>query len=364
MLVSLYPRIFSLVSAEPPYHLAQDDMLEFVRAHLWGPNWREHAEYATKARLLARDFAAAKVSTRQSAINVKEYYRQRRTTGERMALYREAACELGGAALAAALADSESLRAKQDITDLYVVSCTGYTAPGLDILLSRELGLSPTVRRTNIGHMGCFGAMVGLRQALASARAYPGATVAMLSVELCSLHLTQTDNPETLTLFALFGDAAAALVIGHDAHATGPEIIDVYCAADFEAADQMSWTISDEGFLMTLSPRVPVTLRRNIAATVDGLLEPHGLRPDDITHWLVHPGGPSILSVIQRQLELSDEQMALSWQVLRDHGNCSSATILLILEALMKSGRPRKGEWGVMMAFGPGLTLETCLIRF
>ena len=83
-----------------------------------------------------------------------------------------------------------------------------------------------------------------------------------------------------------------------------------------------------------------------------------------MTHWLVHPGGPSIVEAIQGRLHLSEEQVAPSWQVLREHGNCSSATVLLMLDALLRSGRPRPGEWGVMMAFGPGLTLETCLFRF
>ncbi|HLY29986.1 MAG TPA: type III polyketide synthase [Ktedonobacterales bacterium] len=362
--MSQYPRILGIAAAHPPFHYQQEETLATVQAYLLGPGWREKPELAARGQALARDFAAAQVERRQCAINVSEFYQGRRSTGERMALYREVACELGETALRSALTNCDPVRAADDITDLFVVSCTGYTAPGLDVLLARDVGLPRDIRRTNIGHMGCFGAMVGLRQGLATARAYPGATVAMLSVEICSLHLMPSENPEVLTSFSLFGDAAAALVIGHDSQATGPEIVGVHCAADFSAADQMSWTITDEGFVMSLSPRVPVTLRRNIRGVMDGLLTPHGLRPDDISHWLVHPGGPSILTVIQRQLELSDDQMALSWQVLRDHGNCSSATVLLILEALLQSGRPRRGEWGVMMAFGPGLTLETCLLRF
>ena len=164
--------------------------------------------------------------------------------------------------------------------------------------------------------------------------------------------------------FALFGDAAAAVLVSDDPNATGPELVDTYCAAEFGAADQMSWTITDYGFVMGLSPRVPVTLRRTVAGVVGRLLAPHGLTSRDVTHWLVHPGGPSILDVIQHKLELSDEQMALSWQVLREHGNCSSATVLVMLDELVRSGRFQPGEWGVMMAFGPGLTLETCLLRF
>jgi predicted naringenin-chalcone synthase len=127
---------------------------------------------------------------------------------------------------------------------------------------------------------------------------------------------------------------------------------------------QMSWTIGDDGFAMTLSPRVPVSLRRIVRDVVDHLLRPHGLAVEDVQHWIVHPGGPSILEVVQARLGLSDEQMDPSWTVLREHGNCSSATVLLILDCMMRSERARPGEWGVMLAFGPGLTVETALLRF
>ena len=359
-----YPRILAIGAAQPPFHYQQDEILAAMQTNLLGPGWQARPAQQIQARVLAQAFAATQVAQRQSAVDLPTFYQQPRSTGERMAVYGKEAYALGGAALEAALTNAQALRRTTDITDFFVISCTGYIAPGLDILLARDLGLARTVRRVNIGHMGCFGALVGLRQSLAATQADPTATAAMLCVELASLHFMPSADPEVLTAFALFGDAAAALVIGHDEGATGPEIVGTYCAADFDTADQMSWTITDQGFVMGLSPRVPVTLRRNISGIVEGLLAPHGLHPADITHWMVHPGGPSILQVIQKQMELSDEQMALSWQILRDHGNCSSATVLLILEALLQSGKPRTGEWGVMMAFGPGLTLETCLLRF
>ncbi|MDE3231266.1 MAG: type III polyketide synthase [Chloroflexota bacterium] len=359
-----HPRILSIASASAPHRYSQDELLTFVQSYVLGRDWREHPERAARAHALAQSFANVRTDARQCVVDVESFYSRRRTTGERMAVYRDAAYALGDEALRAALESGPEGRGAKAISDFYVVSCTGYVAPGLDVLLARDLGMSPSVRRVNIGHMGCYGALVGMRQCLATARAYPDATAAMLSVELSSLHLAPSDDPEFLTLLALFGDAAAALTLGYDDAATGPEVVDAYCAADFAGVNQMSWTISDQGFVMGLSPRVPVTLRRNISGALAELLAPHGLGPSDIAHWMVHPGGPSILEVIQRQLELSDEQMALSWQVLREHGNCSSATVLLILEELMRSGRARHGEWGVMMAFGPGLTLEMCLLRF
>ncbi len=362
--MKLHPRILAIGSAQPPFHYRQDDILAFTQGYLLGSDWRERPEQAARARALEQAFRSVQVEERQCAVDIHDFYQRRRATGERMEVYRETAYALGDEALRSALHDERLPRTAHDITDLYVVSCTGYAAPGLDALLARDLGMSRSVRRVSIGHMGCYGALVGLRQCLATLRAYPESTAALLCVELSSLHMRRTDDPETMVQMALFGDAAAALVIGNDEAATGPEVVDTFCVADFASAAQMSWTISDEGFVMGLSSRVPVTLRRNIGGAVEGLLTPHGLRVSDITHWIVHPGGPSILTVIQRQLELRDEQMALSWQILRDRGNCSSTTVLLILEALLRSGKPRRGEWGVMMAFGPGLTLETCLLRF
>lgn len=356
-----HPRIIASATAFPSQTYTQDTLCAFIQEHNLGAHWADSPATAARGAEIARLFASSRVQQRQSVIDIAAFYRGTRSTGERMAEYRTAGVDLGRAALAACLGEAIGPAA---ISDLVVVSCTGYCAPGLDILLARDLGLPADTRRVCVGHMGCFGALVGLRQALATVRAHPGATAAMLSVELCSLHFAPSDNLEVLTSFALFGDAAAAIVVRDDATATGPEIVDVYCAADFPAMDQMSWTITDEGFIMGLSPRVPVTLRRKIGGVVERLLAPHDLTVPDITHWLVHPGGPSILEAIAGKLELSDAQMAPAWRALGEHGNCSSATVLVMLDDLIRSGQARPGEWAVMMAFGPGLTLETCLLQF
>lgn len=361
--MSRYPRILSVATAAPPRHYDQATVLATVQRHILGPDWQERKELTDRAAAIAHLFQASQVLHRQSAVDLADYYARPRSTGERMATYSTAAYDVGRAALTAAI-NAVHARTASAVTDFSVVSCTGYTAPGLDILLARDLGMEPDTRRVSIGHMGCFGALVGLRQSLAAVRAYPHAMAALLCVELSSLHFQPTDAPESLTSFALFGDAAAALTLGFAGEGQGPEVVGTFCATDFATADQMSWTITDAGFVMGLSPRVPVTLRRSIGTVVENLLAPHGLTAEDITHWIIHPGGPSILQAIQQRLHLSDAQMAPSWQILRDHGNCSSATVLLILNALLQSGTTRRGEWGVMMAFGPGLTVETCLLRF
>jgi predicted naringenin-chalcone synthase len=362
--VASTPRILCAAAAFPSNEYTQDIVCAEAQLRLLGPDWRDDAAKRERGEQIAHLFAATQVERRRGAVELFSYYQRQPTTGERMADYAAAGYTLGREAMERCLGRAEGMRTARDISDLFLVSCTGYAAPGLDIRLARDLDMARDVRRVTIGHMGCHGALVGLRQSLAAVRAHPGATAALLSVELASLHYSPTLEPDVLTAFALFGDAAAAVLVSDAPAAAGPELVDTYCAAEFDAAAQMTWTITDHGFVMGLSPRVPVTLRRTVAGVVEHLLAPHGLTARDVTHWLVHPGGPSILEAIQARLELRDEQMALSWRVLHEHGNCSSVTVLLILDELMRAGAARQGEWGVMMAFGPGLTLETCLLRF
>ena len=358
------PRILSVGIAHPAHEFSQNWLRERFCERVLGPGWQQRPEAVEQGRQIERLFAATRVHTRQMAVDLPAYYTRPRSVGERMATYAIEAPALGRAALAAALRDAVDRVGPAEVADFFVVSCTGYVAPGLDILLSRDLGLPADGRRVSIGHMGCFGALVGLRQSLAAVRAHPGSAAALLCVELASLHFVENLETEVLTSFALFGDAAAAAVIADDPEAAGPELVDTYCVTDFSAAGQMSWTITDTGFVMGLSPRIPVTLRRAARGAMERLLTPHGLTVADVRHWIIHPGGPAILDAIQGRLELTDEQMAPSWEVLAEHGNCSSATVLLILDKLMRSGQASAGEWCVMMAFGPGLTLETALLRF
>jgi predicted naringenin-chalcone synthase len=355
------PRILSLATALPPYAHTQSELLTFALTYLLGEGWPMRAEAATQARQIEHLFHASRVEQRRVAIEMGAFYDRTRSTGERMATYIPLATTLGAEAMGAALAQYADAA---PLTDLVTISCTGYSAPGLEVQVARKLGLPGDVRRLAIGHMGCYGALVGLRQAAALAHAQPEARVAVLSVELTSLHFAATTDPEVLTSFALFGDAAAAALVGMGDDVDRPAIVDAYCVADYASADQMSWTIGDHGFVMGLSPRVPVTLRRHVSAAVARLLAPHGLDQRDVAHWIVHPGGPSILQAVQGRLELTEEQMRPNWQVLAEHGNCSSTTVLLILDRMLRERRAQPGDWGVMMAFGPGLTLETLLLRF
>jgi predicted naringenin-chalcone synthase len=125
----------------------------------------------------------------------------------------------------------------------------------------------------------------------------------------------------------------------------------------------MTWDVTDLGFRMGLSPRVPDVLAVHVGPTVDDLLARHGLDRSDVDGWAVHPGGPRILDVVADRLALPDGALDASRAVLAGHGNCSSATVLLVLAELLRTARPAPGRHLVALAFGPGLTLYAALLR-
>lgn len=280
------------------------------------------------------------------------------STGARMRRYATEAVPLGKEALGAAL--SGSGLAPADIGLFAVASCTGYATPGLDAVLARDLGMSDAVQRVALGHMGCHAALPGLGVAADFVRARARPAV-LLCCELTSLHLQPIAAGKAglrqLAAHALFADAAAALVLTPER--PGPEVVEVASRTDASTADLMTWEVTDKGFVMGLSPRVPDVLGRQVRPAVEDLLGRHGLRIGDVAGWAVHPGGPRVLDVVADRLGLADADLALSRGILRDYGNCSSATVLLVLERLLATD---PGGPVVALAFGPGLTLYVALL--
>jgi predicted naringenin-chalcone synthase len=318
--------------------------------------------FADDRRGLARRiFANSGVRTRQAALNpliedVSEW-----STERRMRRYQVEAMPLGKEAVGRALTDA-GLTA-DEIGLFAVCSCTGYATPGLDILLARDLGMSPGVRRLFVGHMGCYAALPGLATAADFVVAH-GQPALLLCAELTSLHLqppTTRMDIQQIVSHALFSDAAAAVVLAPGDASLGYAVTDIAAVTDATTADHMTWDVTDLGFRMGLSPRVPKVLSLHVRALVDDLLGRHGLTIGEVDGWAVHPGGPKILDVVQEQLGLGDAALAPSREVLSAYGNCSSPTVLLVLEELRR--RPAPPQRVVMLAFGPGLTLYGALLE-
>jgi predicted naringenin-chalcone synthase len=245
---------------------------------------------------------------------------------------------------------------------LVTVSCTGFSAPGVDIGLVNALGLGPQTQRVHVGFMGCHGAVNGLRVAQALGAADAGARVLLCAVELCSLHYFYGWDPKRLVANALFADGAAALAGCWDARPP-PDAWLVAATGSYlfpGTAYGMTWDIGDHGFEMTLSTRVPGLIAEHLRPWLEGWLRRQGLDIATVGSWAIHPGGPRILSAVEEGLRLQPESLGDSRGVLAEFGNMSSPTVLFILERLRARQAPRPC---VVLAFGPGLVVEGALLR-
>jgi predicted naringenin-chalcone synthase len=243
------------------------------------------------------------------------------------------------------------------ITHVIITSCTGLYAPGIDLDLITYLGLSPTVERTMVGFMGCYAAINALKLSRHIVRSDESAYVLLVNLELCTLHLQETQDLEQVLSFLVFGDGAAASIVS--AAPVGFALDSFHAVVVPETSGLITWRIGALGFDMLLSGQVPGAVGQALStSSADILGDAH---PDSIDLWAVHPGGRSVLDAVEKGLALAPAALATSREVLRDFGNMSSATVMFVLQKLLAVARP--GETGCAMSFGPGLTAETMLFH-
>jgi len=364
--------IHGLGTAHPPDHLTPADGLGIAR-FLAGPDVRTSSwlgpvyagagidrRYQVIGGPVVGDVLAGTSTTHSPFLPTTKNDGVGPTTGERMRIYAE---EAGPLALRASLAAiNESGFMAEAITHLVTVSCTGFTAPGVDLALINGLGLKATVQRTHVGFMGCHGALNGLRVANAFATADPSASVLLCAVELCSLHYYYGNAADKLIANAIFADGAAAVVgrasapLRHS-NRTLTLVASGSCLVPDSATD-MAWTVGDHGFEMTLTRRVPRLIAGQLKPWLESWLGDNGLSLADVKSWAVHPGGPKILTAVEEGLALPPLALAASRGVFADYGNMSSPTVLFVLDRLRKANAPRPC---VALGFGPGLVAEAAL---
>jgi predicted naringenin-chalcone synthase len=253
-----------------------------------------------------------------------------------------------------------------EITHLITVSCSGFSAPGVDLYLIENLGLSRNVSRTHVGFMGCHAALNGLRVAHSFAAANPDAIIAICAVELCTLHHQYGWDPQQIVANSLFADGAATVIGRANTGGAGSsqslpgQLVDSYSFVIPETSDLMTWRVGNNGFEMTLSPEVPGVITRTLPGALNEFLGRNGLTISDIQSWAIHPGGPRILAATAEAAGLCDEQIDASISVFQRCGNMSSPTVLFILDELRKRNSALPC---VMLGFGPGLNVEIALLR-
>ena len=339
------------IATAVPEHDVHDAFVVFAEKMLADPRLRAiFRRMVSRADITHRySFLDPQKHPRQcSPHSAHEFYRPGKfpNTARRMELFEQSAPVLMRKAV-----DGLALNEKErsGITHVLVTCCTGLYAPGLDFEIVDHLGLSAGVERTMVGFMGCYAAMNALKLARHIVRSDPGAGVLMVNLELCTLHLQETQELEQVLSFLVFADGAAASLI--TAREQGIALDSFKAVMVPKTRDMITWKIRELGFDMLLSRQVPGEVGR--ALHESELMAER----DGIDLWAVHPGGRSILDAVEKGLELPADALAASREVLSCFGNMSSATVMFVLQRIMQQAQP--GQLGCGMSFGPGLTAET-----
>ncbi|WP_150271377.1 type III polyketide synthase [Paenibacillus tepidiphilus] len=357
--------VLGIGTALPAYSIAQPEIAELIASSL--------QDSPDLARFAKRIFKSCGVETRytvdDSYLGSADSCRYVPTggelagiptTGERMKKYQQEALPLGLEAARRALRDAGQTAG--EITHLITVSCTGQYLPGLDVMLIRELGMSPRVNRLPLIFQGCAAGLKAIQMARDVVNGAPGSTVLVVCVELCTLHFQPVQERGALFAASFFGDGAGACVVGaaEARHSHYLSLGTGYSVLLPETTADMTWEVGDAGFDLYLSPRIPELLGSHLEAELELLLAGAAL-PE---LWAIHPGGRGIVDSVQKVMRLRDEQTHYSREILRTAGNLSSVTILFVLEAMRQDMKAQgsAAKEGVAMAFGPGLTAE--LMRF
>ncbi|MEO6836982.1 MAG: 3-oxoacyl-[acyl-carrier-protein] synthase III C-terminal domain-containing protein, partial [Ginsengibacter sp.] len=248
---------------------------------------------------------------------------------------------------------------------LITVSCTGMSAPGLDLQIMETMDLPINIFRTSVNFMGCYAAIHAMKLADAFCKNDKKAKVVIVCTELCTLHFQKDTTADNIASGLLFGDGSAAILVTHNEDKLeGLMIKHFYSEVGFNGKEDMSWELSSSGFLMKLSGYVPDLIEKGFNGLLKNALQNADMNQEDISHWCIHPGGKRILSSIEKSTSISTEDLQYSYRVLNDFGNMSSPTILFVLKEIMNSLEKDKEEMINIFgaAFGPGLTMETFIL--
>lgn len=349
--------ITSIGTAVPEYCHQQNEILKFMQ--------KAYMLDESEARKLAFLYKRSEIQKRYSVLNdfvkkendwdffIPDYCP---SLDDRMKLFQQHAPGLSIAAIKEAI---EGHINPDQITHLITVSCTGMSAPGLDLQIAEALQLRVNLFRTSVNFMGCYAAVHALKMAQMICDSSTDANVIIVCTELCTIHFQQQYTLDNASSSLLFGDGSAAALVSNTVTSSNSLTLkSFYSEVSYKGKEEMSWQLSNNGFLMKLSAYIPQLINEDIAELLNKALKHCGMTKDKITHWCLHPGGKKILEVLKQQLSLSIEDLACSRKILSEFGNMSSPTILFVLKEIMQGLHDQQANvFGV--AFGPGLTMET-----
>lgn len=353
------PKIIAIGTANPAYRHQQNDIMRFMLD--------ANKPDEKNRKLLPILYHRSGINTRYSVFSdfslargQWDFFSDNSTMPsleKRMAFYNQEAVKLSVSAIEDCLNGTNI----QEITHLITVTCTGLSAPGLDIQLVQALNLSPTIVRTSVNFMGCYAALHALKIADAFCRADASAKVLVVCTELCTLHFQKSNDVDAVLSSTLFADGSAACLISGEDGVKGLKIKQFYSQIALSGQADMAWQLSSTGFLMTLSSHVPKLIKQEIKNLLENSLQKLGLTTENITDWAIHPGGKNILEAVETSLELESEALNESYEVLKNYGNMSSPTILFVLKKMMEDTTKTGNIFAI--AFGPGITMESVILE-
>ncbi len=350
------PAVQSVVRTLPQHYCTQDEFIDFFKR-----------AWATKFFNLDRlEDLHRKVSVSGRYLSVPLADLERLDTfKKRNDAYITCAVDLGERAIRDALAQADLT--PEDVDHIFFVTITGLATPSIDALLVNRLGLRSDVKRTPIWGLGCLAGAAGLARAADYLRAFPDEVAVLLSVELCVLtHQKEDLSIANIIASGLFGDgAAAAVLVGAErAGPDDPRVLTSRSSFYHHTEHVMGWDIGDSGFKVILSPDVPAMVKTHFRTDVDGFLSLHGLERSQVAQWVLHTGGPKVLTAFESTLELPEGALSRTWDSLERYGNISSASVLFVLSELLESGDAARGDYGVLGAMGPGFCAELLLLQW
>jgi alpha-pyrone synthase len=346
--------INQIATAVPDYDVHQR-FLDFAPSLLPDPRSRALFHRMAERCQIEHRYSFLKPHTDTGQLDEQELYHPGHfaDTARRMNLYKQ-----HGFSLACRAIDQlfETVQ-KNSITHLIITSCTGFCAPGVDLEIVKHYGLRPDTERSLIGFMGCYAALNALKLARHIVRSEPSAGVLVVNLELCTLHLQETDKLEEILSFLIFADGCAASFISANPH--GIDLQSFTSTIIPESEGLITWHVGNSGFEMALSGLIPSTITASLPGYLSSILGTN--KADDLTHWVIHPGGRSVLDAVQSAVKLPDDKIQASRKVLRLYGNMSSATIMFVLKELLTPETIL--GYGCAMSFGPGMTIESMMFR-
>ncbi len=348
-----HPIIQAVATAVPPHRLAQADLRDFASTLFRG---RVH-----QLDRLISVFEHTLIEHRHLSQPLA-WFGEPHTFAEANALYEQMALQLSEQASCRAI--EQAGIAPDEIALVILVSTTGIATPSLDSKLIQCLGLPAHTARLPIWGLGCAGGVAGLARAAELAHAFPGKSILLVAVELCSLTFQFNDlSKSNLVATTLFGDGAAAILLRLGEEGAGPQILNSYSHLFPHSQDIMGWDVVETGLKVRFARSIPVLVERHMPGLVQSACATWDIQPEELAHFVFHPGGPKVLQAYADSLNLAPEKLAQAYKVWADYGNMSSPTVLFVLEQFLRE-TARSGKYGLMAALGPGFSAEQVLFRW